>query len=386
MVRFVVGDLLTGDRIQIVPVLSGSWSDVLNRAGDIQCMVTLRDPAVRRLGLAQSASVGKAFVAALDGDTVLQAGPVWRHSYDSNDEHLTITGAGMWSYFDHRVLLPTGETNPSDAATDTRYTNVVTDPDDPGYPWAVDTRKSLQGIARAYVEQAKAWPHGNVPVNLPAEIPGTDERWEKGSNLAFVGPRLSELTNVLDGPDIRFAPRLSTDRQSIEWDMLIGTPTQPQLYSAQDAIFNVGLSKSSISNLRYEVDGTRLATRAYATGGRGTDTTLVSVATDATLTDAGYPVLNTVDSSHSTVSESAVLDGYAMEATLRGRVPITSMSFDHDLTQRPFLEAFNVGDFASVRVKNSPYIETGTYRMRITSRAGDAIGKKVRIELQPESD
>lgn len=386
MARFVVGDLLTGDRIQIVPVVSGSWSDVLNRAGDIQCTVTLRDPAVSRLGLAQSAAVGKAFIAVMDGDTVLQAGPVWRHSYDDNDQHLTLIGAGMWSYFDHRVLLPSGDTNPSDAATDTRYTDVVTNPDAPGYPWAVDTRKSLQGIARAYVAQAIAWTNGNVPVNLPTEIAGSAERWEKGSNLAFVGPRLAELTSVENGPDIRFAPRLSTDRQSIEWDMLIGTPTQPQLYSSLDVVFNVGLSKSSISNLRYEVDGTRLATRAYASGGRGTDTTLISVSTDTTLTAAGYPVLNTVDSSHSTVSESAVLDGYAMEATVRGRTPIASMSFDHDLTQRPFLSAFNVGDFASVRVKNSPYLETGTYRMRITSRSGDAVGKKVRVELQPEAD
>lgn len=386
MVRFVVGDLLTGDRIQIVPVVSGAWSDVLNRAGDIQCTVTLRDPAVRRLRLAQSAAVGKAFLAAIDGDTVLQAGPVWRHSFAGNDEHLTLIGAGMWSYFDHRVLLPTGDTNPTDAATDTRYSAIVSDPDAPGYPWVSDTRKSFQGIARAYVAQAQAWPSGNVPVNLPSEIAGTDERWEKGSNLAFVGPRLTELTNLLDGPDIRFAPKLSSDRQSVEWDMLIGTPTQPQLYSSLDVVFNVGVDQSSVSNLRYEVDGTRMATRAYASGGRGTDTTLISVSSDTTLTSAGYPVLNTVDSSHSTVSEAATLDGYAMEATLAGRTPVVSMAFDHDLTQRPGLAAFNVGDFASVRVKNNSYIETGTYRMRITSRSGDAVGKKVHIEMQPEAD
>jgi len=376
--------MLTGRRIQTVPVLSGSWSAVLNRPGDVACTVTLNDPVVRGLGLARSAQPGKAFLAAIDGDTVLQAGPIWRHSFSDDGQKLTIQGAGMWDYFNHRVILPDNDLNPSDPLTDTRFSAVVTDPDDPGYPWPDDTRKSYQGIVRAYLEQATAWPSGDVPIILPDEIAGDRERWEKGANLAWVGQRIAELTDVMGGPDVRFAPRLTTDKLGVEWVVLIGTPTQPQLYSAQDAVFNVGNAGSSVSNLRVEVDGTRLGSQAFASGGRGTDTTLIAVATDTTLTVAGYPLLDTVDSTHSTVSEQTTLDGYAEEAAQKGRNTVMSMSFDHDLAQRPYVAAFNVGDFASVRVKNSAYLVDDTYRMRITARSGDAVGRKVHVECQPE--
>ena len=101
---WVIGDLLTGARIQTLPVMSGSWSDVLNDAGSIECTVSLRDPDVRRLNIGESGRPGRTFLAAVDGDTILQAGPVWRHDYDNAAGTLTLSGAGMYSYFDRRVL------------------------------------------------------------------------------------------------------------------------------------------------------------------------------------------------------------------------------------------------------------------------------------------
>lgn len=339
---------------------------------------------VRRLGLAESGTAGKAFLAALEGDFALQAGPVWEHQLDADNERLTILAEGMGSYFARRVILPYPTIDPVSADADTRFSAVVTDPEDPGYPWPVDTRKSYQGIIRAYLEQATEWPSGDVPIILPDEIPGDRERWEKGANLAPVWDRISALTGILGGPDVRFAPRLTSDKGGVEWPVLIGTPTQPQLYSAQDVVFNVGVKGSSVSNLKYRVSGSSLASTVFTSGGRGTDTTLISTATDSTLLDAGYPLLERVDSSHSTVSEIGTLNGYATEAAKRGRTPIVSMSFDHDTSQRPYVGSFNVGDFASVRVKNNPYLPDGTIRMRITALSGDAVGQKVHVELQPE--
>jgi hypothetical protein len=384
VVRFVVGDLLTGRRIQTVPAILGKWSSVLNRGGDVSCTVPLTDPATRRLGLAQSALPGKAFLAAVEGDVVLQAGPIWKHTYQNDTERLTIDAGGLWTYFDHRVILPYTDTNPTDPATDTRFSDVVTDPDDPGYPWPDDTRKSYQGIIRAYIEQAASWASGDVPVILPAEIPGDRERWEKGANLAFVGERIAALTAVLGGPDVRFAPRLTSDKLGVEWPVLIGTPTEPQLFSAQDVIFKVGIAGSSVSGLEYSVDATSLGSNAYASGGRGTDTTIISVASDPTLIDAGFPLLDIVDSSHGTVSEQDTMDRYASEAAQRGKTPIAAMSFYHDVSQRPLIGSFNVGDFASVSIRDNAYIAKGRYRMRITSLSGDEQGKRVFVELQPE--
>lgn len=385
-IRFMIGDLLTGRRIQNVPIVSGKWSEVLNGAGDVSCTVTLRDPAVRRLGLGESAVMGKAFLAALDGDTVLQAGPIWFHDYDRDSMQLTLRASGMWSYFDHRVLIPVlAGRNPTDPTTDTRFSAIVSDPDATGYPWPSDTRKTLQGIARFYVWQAQQATGGSVPVILPAEIvASTNERWVKGSDLAYVGPKLSDLTSVDGGPDIMFTPRLQSDRQGVEWVMRIGTPTEPRLFSPQRQKFRVGNAKSSVSGLRVSGDGTGLAGQAFEVGGRTLDQAFISVSNDATLTAAGYPLLELVDTSHSTASELATLQGYSDETVAQGKTPQSVWSFTHDLSQRPFLSAFNAGDFSDIRVHDDPYLAPRGHSMRVLTRAGDEQGRKVALTFYPE--
>lgn len=370
--RIIVGDLLTGRRIQNVPALQASWSEVLNRAGSISCTVTLKDPAVRRLDLRNSATPGKAFIAAVEDDTVLQAGPVWDHSFDGQSQRLTITGAGLWSYFDHRLVLPYLESdpdaNPNDDDTDTSITS------------------SYQGIARYLVNQAMGWPSGDLPIVLPSEIAGTEVWDEKGASLGVVGARLTEITRLEDGPDIQFAPRLTSDRLGVEWVMRIGTPTEPMLFAAQDVVFNVGIAGSSVSNLSVRTSGTKLASRSIATGGRINDEQLISVARSTRLLDRGYPYLEVTDTSHSTADKVAQVNQYATGGLRAGQDAVTSLSFDHDISQHPYASAFTVGDFASVRIKDNPYLDSQTIRMRITARSGTLEGKKVHVELQPEEE
>lgn len=385
VVRFLVGDLLTGRRIQWLQVASGSWSEVLNQSGDIRCTVLLSDPDNAAKNLRESAAVGKAFLAAIDGDLVLQAGPIWVHDWDDDNQTLTLAASGMWSYFDHRVVLPVlAGRLPTDTTTDTRFSRIISDPDAVGYPWASDTRQSLQTIAKRLVEQAQTWTGGDVPVILPSEEAGADEWWYKGSALGIVGQRLRELTSVLGGPDIMFTPRWTTDRIGIEWVMRVGTPTQPLLYSPQRQKFQLGIADSSLSNLKVKTDGTLLATNGYATGGRTDGQGLMTVSVDSTLPDAGFPILEMVDSSHSTVSDEATVQGYSDELVLYGRSPSVTYSFSHDLSQRPFLSAFNAGDFATVSVHNNSYLEDGSKGMRLLSRSGDEQGKKVALVFAPE--
>lgn len=369
MTRWIVGDLLTGTGVRTLPVLSGRWSDVLNDAGSIECTVKLSDPDVARMDLARTAQPGRSFIAAVDGDTVLQAGPVWSHDFDSDSRTLRLVGAGMYSYFDHRVLLPVlgASQLPSDPATDSVY-----------------TAKSLQGIAVALVEQAKSWPSGTVPVVTPAAVAGTSERTYRGSDLAPVGQRLRELSEVRGGPDIRFQPRWTADRLGVEWVMLVGTPTNPLLFSAVEPTFSVGLPGSPVSRLRVGVDGSRIGSRAYSSGGRATEEALIAKAFDPKLTAGGFPLLDMVDASRSTVKELPTLQGYADELALGGRVPVQSWSFTHQTDQRPFVSGFSVGDFAKVRVFDSEYLTDGERRLRIMARSGDATGRTVSVVLQPE--
>lgn len=373
MTTFIIGDLLTGRRIQTLSVESGTWTDVLNAVGEVQVTVSLRDPDTLKLGLAESALPGKAFLAAVDGDTVLQAGPIWLHDWNADEGTLRLVASGMWSYFDHRTLLPVlAGRLPSDPTTDTNFSI------------AGGTASSLQGIVRALVAQAQTWTGGNVPVVLPTAIAGTSERAYRGIDLAPVAQRIREITQVEGGPDVRFRPRWTTDKLGIQWLLEIGTPTEPELFSAVRPVFNVGVADSSVSAFRVNVNGTQLASQSFATGGRSTDMSLVATATDATLTNAGFPLLESVDSSHSTVELVSTLQGYANEMVLKGRKPTQTWSFTHNLRTQPFLGSFSSGDYALVRVKGDHYIRDGEYVLRITSRTGEAEGKTVSLTFQPE--
>lgn len=366
MVHVIVGDLLTGRRLQTLPVVSADWSDTLNGVGDISASVSMNDPDVQTLGLRGSATPGKAFLAVVDGDAVLQAGPVWAQRYNAQNQSLQLSAAGMWSYFDHRVLLPVlAGFEATDPAADTNVTS------------------SLQGVARTLVEQAQAWTGGDVPVNLPDEIAGDNVRNYVGSDLGMVGERLRQLTQVEGGPDIRFVPRFSDDRLGVQWDMQIGTPDEPLLSSVFEPVFNVGLSGSSVSNLSVSVDGKAVAGQVFATGGRSSDEVLVARSTGTELAAAGFPLLERVDSSRSTITQLSTLQGFADELVLRGVRPVELWSFDHDLQSRPSVTGFSVGDFAKVRVHDDPYLPRGEYRMRILSRSGDVEGRTVSLTFQP---
>lgn len=366
MLRFLIGSFLTGRRIQWVPALDGDWSEVLNGAGSVSCTVSLRNRYVKTLDLPNSATEGKSFLAAVDGDTVLQAGPVWAHEFDDDRRRLTLLAAGAWSYFDHRTILPYPTTDPADAAADTNLTS------------------SLQGIARAWVAQAKAWPNGDVPVILPDEIPGSNERNEAGANLARVGERLSQITQVEGGPEIQFKPRFQENREGVEWVMRIGTPDEPRLFSPQDVIFRTNVPEPSVSGLRVRTSGTNIASRAYASGGRSADKVLIRYAENPDLLGQGFPALDAVDASFTTVVEGDTMQEHANDLRDYGARRIVSMSFDHSILKRPFLYSFTEGDFARVHFTDHPYFGTGVQRMRIVGRRGSAKSKKVRIDLQPE--
>jgi len=385
MPDFFIGDLLTGKRIVQLPPLAGSWSAGVNDAGSMSCTVSLRNPAVARLGLFNAAAVGKAFLAVADGDTILQAGPIWDHDWNRDSGKLTLRGAGLLSYFDHRAVLPVLSGRlPTDATTNTQYW-AVDDGVVSGVVNATDTRRSLQGIIVGLLTQALSWPSGNVPLTLPSIIAGTSQRAYRGSDVASVLERVRELTQVVGGPEIRLTPQWLSDKTGISWVAEIGTPTVPLISSLQRAVFYVGNDKSSVTNLTVSVNGLKMGSQAFASGGRSTDKALVSVSTDPMLTAAGYPLLDLVDSSRSTVQILATLQTYSDELVGRGKLPTQVWKFTHNLSVQPFLSAFRAGDFAEVRVISDLYLPSKTepYIMRITGRSGDAEGKTVNLTFEP---
>lgn len=385
MVDFLIGDLLTGRRIQYLPALAGStWSEAINDAGSVKCVVSLRDPAVKRKNLFNEAAVAKTYLAAVDGDTVLQVGPIWDHAWDRDSGLLTLSAAGMLSYFDHRALLPVlAGRRPDDPTTDTRFMPAA--PLDPDYPWPTDTRLSLQGIMVSVFAQALSWPSGNIPLTLPSIIPGTSQRAYRGSDIAPVSSRAKELSQVLNGPEVRITGQFLSDRSGLRFLAEIGTPTQPLLFSAQRQTFWVGNAKSSVTKLNAKINGSQMGSQAFAAGGRALDKAIVSVSTDSRLTDAKYPLMDLMDSSHTTAQDLGTLQEYSDEAVARAGRPTGAWSFTHNVSKRPFQTSFRAGDFAEVRVIDDDYLPAGKYVMRITGRSGSVDSTLMPLSFQPEA-
>lgn len=379
MTRYLIGDLRTGRKLQDVQVVQGPWSKQMNGPGTVRTTMTLLDPDVRRLGLRNLATPGKSFLAVVENDVVMEAGPVWTHDYDADEGRLTLSAAGAWSYFDHRVLVPL-------LALSTPF--VVPDPEDPAQvipnpAWNSSyANMSLGTIAKRLVEQARTHTGGNIPIVLPPDEAGDAVRNYLGADLALIGDRLEELTSVLGGPDIDFAPRYTADRQGIEWVMRIGTTAQPQLTSARTHVWDLAVKEPSVRSLKVKRSAERMVGRAWATGGRTADVVLTARYENPTLTAAGYPLLEAVDSSHSSVSEQRTLDGYAAEAARTGYKPIEFWSFEVDATATPKVGVYQVGDYCRIKIKDDPYLPdnvTDGYLRRIVSMSGDEQGRWIKI-------
>lgn len=114
--------------------------------------------------------------------------------------------------------------------------------------------------------------------------------------------------------------------------------------------------------------------------------------TDSYLTDAGYPLFETLDSSHSTVSVQATIDRYASEATMIGRGPVEEWSFTVETDVQPMIGSYWEGDWCDLDTgmyndvdgTGNPYLfEGGPHRLRITGMSGDEEGRTVKITTMP---
>lgn len=394
--RWFIADLKTGRQIQDLRPVSGSGKRTLGAPEDLEVTLDLRDPRTIALGLRNSAGVGKTVLAVADGDTILGAGPIWASTYSRDTAELRLTARGVWSYYDHRHVLPVV------AGTVARNAFVVPDPDEPTKtipnPALTTTLSGLDlgTVAKRLVQQAHAWTGGAIPVVFEADRAGTHTRAYLGPEFKNLGEALKQLSEVEGGPDIRFLPRFTADRLGVEWVLQAGTEESPLLASDTPAFWDLTVPRPAATGLVIDTDGTGLTSLAWATGGRSSDEVLVSRASNSALTDAGYPLLEALDSSHTSVSTVGTLDGYAGALAAFGSRPLEVWSFKARRDANPRLGTYLEGDWASLHVApyqpasagsaqvGDPYVvEGGTFQHRIVSLGWSLGSDLVDVQCMP---
>ena len=396
MTRYIIGTLRTGRRILDLPVLTGPWDNRILTAGSINVTVDYNDPDVRALQLGNTATPAQAFLGVVEGDTIMEAGPIWTRSYDRDSGVLTLGAKGMGSYFNYRLILPLlAGTIGVDQFT-------VPDPSDPSKTMAnpdlttAFSSMSLGTMAKRLVQQAISWTGGNVPIVFQDDEVGTHEKNYLGLDFKAVMEAIEDLANLENGPEFAFQPRFTADKLGLEWLFRTGTSDQPLVTSSSVPLWSVTAPQSPVSGFYTSEDGSRLRSLGWQVGGRQDDKVL-----DSTLVDAGFPLMESVDSSHSSVSEQGTLNAYASAMVRAGLSPYEIWGFDakarpldeKGLSAGPQIEQYRVGDFADLAFDawdpetghGDPYLtDKATYRHRIVGLSGDERGDKVSVALAPK--
>lgn len=371
--RLIVGDLLTGRRLLDVPFTKLSWRVARNSADQISASVPLTARLVQRLDLRNATTPAKTFLAVLLDDVPVAAGPIWRRQYDKASGRLELVAAGMWSYFDHRHILPV-----------LAATQGVIGPDGASINDSTWTGLSYGTIAKRMVQQARSWTGGNVPIVFQDDEVGTYERTYLGASLKKVGEALADLVELDNGIDIRFLPRLTSDRLGVEWVLQTGTLTQPELQSPIVHRWDYGVAEPSIRNLSETEDASTMVGLAWLTAGRQSGSALAAKSSDGVLAAAGYPLLELADASHGDVVELSTLQSYADAAVRLGRSPLSAWSFDAFAAGSPRAGQYLPGDLAQIVVTDDPWLPAGTYVREISSIAGDEQSRWVQVVTEEQ--
>lgn len=371
---FYAFEILTGRRLTPLPASAGSWNLKVNADESITCTVPSRSAVAAKLDVWGSTVLARnGLLAVVDGEPIA-AGPLWKRSYDQGGSIQLVAG-GLRSYWERRLLLPVAaRTQPFILGDGTPNTALDT----------VLNNLSYGTIAKRWVELVRLWPGGAIPMTLPADELGTRKREVKAVELKNLRKLLDDLTGVINGPDIAFKPRWSSDGLGIYWEMQTGTEAKPRLGSTDPTLirWTVGAPKGGAFGLSVSEDATSMREEVFASGGRQSDKVIVSRASSPVLPAAGFPILQASDTSHSDVTEQATLNGYAAAGANLGHYAASfwSMSVRAHEKGTPRLGDYWVGDMATIDVdKAEPVLPAGENVRRIAAIGGDIKGESFDI-------
>ena len=361
--RIVIGDFLTGRNILDLSVLSDSWESRRNTADRLQCVVDLGDPAMRALDLRNTAGGGKTFLAKLIGDTVVAFGLITRPRYSRSARTVTLQAYGVEeSYFRRRTVLPTAALTEPLIDPVTGEPNTLTN--------TVLSGWDLGTIMKKVIVQSTEWTGGDLPLVFEDDRVGTHEDTILGSSLTKVTTFLENYAARQNGPDWDFSPQLTVDRLGIELTFRTGTEDEPRLRSTTVHTWDFSVPEPSVEGFNADTDASALAGLSWTVGGRTTGEALVAFALNDSLTDAGFPLFESVDFDHDSVSDDATLLSYSNETVRTSGAPTELWSFRARTDAAPFPGQFGKGDWCDVILRDDDYIPDGTYRREIVALSG----------------
>lgn len=362
-----VANTRTGRIAWELPYQKFSWSTPLNSAGTMSVTCAIDDvidydsefdERLSRNKLREIATGPWRFSFVLSfGGRAIWAGPLVAVKLTGGDQDTVEFGCvELWDLFRRRVMVnPLGVATPTAAAADTTF-----------------QATTLENIAKQLIMQATAAGDGSeLPIDFPTvDTAGGHQRFYYGYDLASYADRLTQLTKVIDGPDVRFDPYLVTgvDGNYVRWSMNIGNPYLTT-YSPFTWEHNVNAS------LDYDLDSKDMAFLYYTTGAGQDRDKKLGTAEDKSLVASGFPLLEGVDTTHASASEATTLNQWASGDIDAYGKPVETWTINVWADDNPRLGEYRVGDTGQIGVHGHLLIPDGFFTRRIINMSGDETGK-----------
>jgi hypothetical protein len=330
--------------------------------------------------------------AIATGSKIWQAGPVISESPPSGNSS-TVSGGGLWSLLSNKRAL----INPARAAlgivtgTDadvvfgpTGYTPVMG-----GTVPAGNKDLSLHTIGKRIVQTITSAAGGNLPVVYPDDIAGSSIREYPGYDLASPGQRLLELSQVIDGPEIEFAPEFvdGTTKQFVQWRMRIGNSRLGNLNFAYQWVMN-----KALCDIERGTDGSARTNRQFERGnGMNRDLIIGFYDVGVNPLDSADILLEEVGTSHTDASILSTLNGWAQSAveantqqvyTWNIRVRLAGDDGHGSRTNSPHMAEVLNGDNGHFILRNHVRVPDGTYANRIVGMRSAGSAQEVELRTQ----
>ncbi|MFG3290494.1 hypothetical protein ACGF3G_17025 [Streptomyces sp. NPDC048179] len=364
---YYTADLATGAITDELPLYDATFSTQLNEAGEFRARLPLGDPRVTVHRPRELTEPGRAALYVERDGVLVWGGVIWTAKYTSADRHLEIGAAGFLSYFDHRRVLP------ADFDPDTTDWATVHVP---------FTDRDQSDIARALVATAQAHEGGDIQVRPESTAASGITRTldYPGSGLKSVGEALRELASLEDGPDFLFDVAYGADGRPVR-RLRVGTP-----HLGQQGTPHVWEYGAGLTGYTWPVDGASTASRVFALGEQSETGQLVAVAEDRT---TGRPLTET-EVSYVNLTDANLLRSQARSALAAVSAPVVLPELTVRADLEPVLGSYQVGDDATVVIKDVFFPEGTHFDVRITgievTPGNDAGEEQVQLTVTPAAN
>ena len=330
----------TGVYLFRLPYTMCRGGDSINEDGSMTVDLEYSNTAMRVPGgLWSRLKLMGIIICAHNGSRIRHAGWLTGYSWDHENNKLTLNVGGGGTIFEKRLVL-NHNLNESWINGD-----VLIDEDHPAGDWALNLSGSYSDIMRGLVAEALKW--GALPVDLPPVEGGAHNLPFNGYDFASVSERLSDLSKYADGNEIRWDASFNEDN-----NIRFLLRSEPEIVDHSWTADGLGEWNSTVPGQRVflqkiDGDGKDMTSQVYAMGGKDSEKAVVYRASDNTLTDQGYPLLQSVNSEHTTVTEVNTLKRYAESDLAYGAFPDVTFTVrvgeEHEV---------KVGDHADLRVED----------------------------------